>query len=225
MKFINLTLLATLWIAAASSAAMPLHRERLPPSAVIDGQLYRGARLTPESLSLLQTLGIRTVINLQGGDLNNPGMRTIIRVWEPGEILENIESERTLVQDLGMQFMNIPINSLNRFTEQESGDVDRALAVMADPNAWPVYIHCEYGRDRTGLLIALFKVRYLGVDAGAAYQEWLAMGHTKLAQVFTHNLDRFFWTKIREWKRKSCAAELVVDETRSEISYRRLGRW
>ena len=40
----------------------------------------------------------------------------------------------------------------------------------------PVLVHCEHGQDRTGLLIAVYRVRR-GSWAQAAWNEWLAYGH------------------------------------------------
>jgi len=40
----------------------------------------------------------------------------------------------------------------------------------------PVFIHCTYGEDRTGLIVGLYKVRYLKVSTEDAYRDMSAHG-------------------------------------------------
>lgn len=181
----------------STPAQAGLHRVRLTASEVTEG-IFRGGKPTAEQISELRQFNIRTVINLQGGDLNNRLWAPIIRRWEPGEIPESIQRERELVEEYGMNFLSIPVNSLKPFTDKESRDVDVALEAMGDPDARPIYIHCEYGRDRTGLLIALYKVKYMDWAPIDAYREWLRMGHSRVARVFTGSLDEFYFRKVAE---------------------------
>lgn len=47
-----------------------------------------------------------------------------------------------------------------------------ALAVLSDPAAYPVYMHCTYGRDRTGILAAVILLA-LGASPDAIMREYL----------------------------------------------------
>ena len=38
--------------------------------------------------------------------------------------------------------------------------VNAALALLNDAEAGPVFIHCLHGKDRTGLIIGLYRVHY-----------------------------------------------------------------
>ena len=40
----------------------------------------------------------------------------------------------------------------------------------------PVFFHCRYGKDRTGLLAALYKVKYMGVSSEDAINEAKSLG-------------------------------------------------
>jgi hypothetical protein len=62
----------------------------------VNESLYRGGRPKPADLSYLQSLNVRTVINLQGGDLNNPRYRAFMKWWEPGELANAIAAEMNL---------------------------------------------------------------------------------------------------------------------------------
>ena len=205
LKWIGLAIVLSL---TSTADAGLLHRERLVVTPVT-AEIYRGGKPSPEQLAEMAGLGIRTVINLQGGDLENFLWAPIIRRWEPGEIPENIAKEQELVIDLGMHFLSIPINSLAKFSEEKSLAVDLALEIMGNPDYQPIYLHCEYGRDRTGLLIALYKVKYLGWHPLAAYREWIQMGHSRTARVFTSALDNFYFEKVADIQRQSCADNLI----------------
>lgn len=53
----------------------------------------------------------------------------------------------------------------------------------------PTLIHCTHGVDRTGLLVALWRVRH-GVSAAAAYAEWLLYGRNTLFFPLTETFTR-----------------------------------
>jgi protein tyrosine/serine phosphatase len=55
----------------------------------------------------------------------------------------------------------------------------RALKLRVDTKCG-VYVHCEHGEDRTGLLIACFRVQYQGWTKAAAEEEMLRNGFHKL---------------------------------------------
>lgn len=49
----------------------------------------------------------------------------------------------------------------------------RALSVLASPaTAWPVYVHCTSGRDRTGIVVAC-ALRMIGVPREVVVEEFL----------------------------------------------------
>jgi hypothetical protein len=53
-----------------------------------------------------------------------------------------------------------------------SSSVAAAFAALGDPAAYPVYVHCTYGRDRTGVLAALV-LSALGASRQDILQEYL----------------------------------------------------
>ena len=42
--------------------------------------------------------------------------------------------------------------------------IDAILAVLRDKRYHPIYFHCAYGRDRTSLIAALYKMYFLGMS-------------------------------------------------------------
>ena len=58
----------------------------------------------------------------------------------------------------------------------------------------PVFIHCEFGKDRTGLLAALYEVLFMGISPQTAHQRWVDSGHTgQLDRYATIMLDYYFY--------------------------------
>jgi protein tyrosine/serine phosphatase len=158
--------------------------------------LYRGGRPNSAGLSYLQSLNVRTVINLQGGDLNNPRYRAFMKWWEPGELANAIAAEMNLSESLGLLFFSKPLDALDPVSDEDDVRIDEILAIMGNPAMRPVFVHCEHGVDRTGLIIALYEVKYLGMSPDDAYNEWRASGHKGIGAVFTGHLDEYYWRKL-----------------------------
>ena len=59
-------------------------------------------------------------------------------------------------------------------------EVDDILAKMGDPSLQPVYVHCTEGVDRTGLIIALYRVIEQGWAPKDAHDEMMAHGFKSL---------------------------------------------
>jgi tyrosine-protein phosphatase SIW14 len=156
--------------------------------------IFRGGRPAGTvAFQELQNLGVKTVINLQGGDIGNSTFGWIAGILEPGEAPSWIAYEKKSIESRGMKFVNVPINSLDAVDATQGYGLGRAIALLNDPKNLPVYVHCEHGVDRTGLLIALYRVYYQNWKRQAAYDEMVAMGHGALRQFFTGDMDRFFW--------------------------------
>jgi protein tyrosine/serine phosphatase len=68
--------------------------------------------------------------------------------------------------------------------------VDKILAILRDERYHPVYFHCKFGRDRTAVIAALYKMYFLGMppqeatrylhDSGYGFKfGWLRSGLTR----------------------------------------------
>lgn len=161
--------------------------------------LYRGARPDGAGLTYLKSLGIKTVINLQGGDLNKVALRWIVSRMEPGEAPEMIQAEKENTEKLGMNFINVPLDSLSDVTTLEAQQINFLVKFMQDPSNQPLYIHCEHGADRTGLVVALYQVFVQGWTPQAAYEQMEAFGHDTIHAIFTHELNEFYWDETKNY--------------------------
>jgi protein tyrosine/serine phosphatase len=53
----------------------------------------------------------------------------------------------------------VPFKRLGRPTDEQ---VDRVRALVNAPENQPVFVHCQYGADRTGTIIALYRIEHDG---------------------------------------------------------------
>ena len=101
-----------------------------------------------------------------------------------------------LSKSLGLLFFSKPLDAIDPVSDEDDARVDEILAIMANSAAQPVFVHCEHGVDRTGLIIALYEVKYMGMSPDDAYNEWRASGHKGIGTVFTGHLDEYYWRKL-----------------------------
>jgi hypothetical protein len=182
-------------VAVAATEPHPDLEAALPNFRVIEpGAVYRGGRPPAGGVEALAKAGVRTIVDLQGGDLDNGSLRHLVVRLEPGEAAEAIAAEEQAATAGGMRFASRPLNSLRRLTPDEVTTIMGVLAMMHDPAARPVYLHCEHGKDRTGIVSALYRVRYDGWTPAAAHDEMVAAGHSGfLDHLATGSLDDDFW--------------------------------
>jgi len=142
------TLLATtLTVAGARAAAPPI----AVPREVAPG-IFRSAQPDPGGLRAVQERGVRTVV--------------VLRTAIP-------EEERSAAAQLGLELIHIPMDGTKLPSMEE---VDRALAVILDPSKRPVLVHCAHGEERTGAVIAAYRVVAEGWDPAAAEAEAIELG-------------------------------------------------
>jgi len=112
--------------------------------------VYRGAQPEAAGYATLKKMGIRTVINLR-----------------------NSMSERAAVEGAGMRSIEVPME-MSR--DGLRAKVDRVLALMADPANQPVFVHCRHGQDRTGIVIAAYRMKMEEWPLSQAESEMKAFG-------------------------------------------------
>ena len=137
-------------VAEESAADVPIARFHQ-----VDEHLYRGAQPTSIGLTRLHALGVRTILNIR----------------DEGDAA--VEDERRLVESLGMRFVHIPIKDGNIFNWSRripTDTVTRFFDVLGSVPG-PVFIHCKRGTDRTGALVAIYRIARNGWDAARALKE------------------------------------------------------
>ncbi len=108
----------------------------VPNFREVNEHVYRGAQPSREGFKSLARLGIKTIVDLRGG-----GPRSA--------------AEEKLVKAAGMKYINIPMKGLQAPSDEE---IWKALGILDDSSGWPVFIHCRRGKDRTGVVVACYRI-------------------------------------------------------------------
>src|SRR6185312_13011397 len=132
----SMSIVVLVWVLSLAGADAP--PAGLSHFAQVDEHVYRGAQPSELGVKSLAKLGIKAVIDLRGG-----GERSI--------------SEEKQVEVAGMKYYSIPLPALGAPTDAE---VSTALALIDDSQNWPVYVHCLRGKDRTGTVIACYRIHH-----------------------------------------------------------------
>ncbi len=124
--------------------AVRLERPGLPNLHQVSPVLYRGAQPKKDGIAQLQDMGIKTVVSL--------------RVFH---------DDSHLLEDTTLNPEVIPF----RTWHPEDEDVVRFLRIVTDPAKTPVFVHCRRGIDRTGTMVAIYRIALQGWSKEAAIRE------------------------------------------------------
>lgn len=184
-----------------------------------NGILYRGSHpMTEEDFRQMAAGGITTIVSLQGGDYddNPPWLQEIIRRWEKGETPAERAQQRKWAQKYGIKYINLPVNSLKKLDAFNASSVAQAMRYLhryeqAGGSIGALFIHCAHGADRTGLVVALYRVIYHHWTPDAAYAEWRRMGHTLVNMTTTWHLDEYFFDYLKNYSQEGHSLALSPD--------------
>ena len=123
--------------------------EELPNFSQVNSNLYRGAQPKEGGLDRLKNIGIKTIINLRDSD-------------------DRSKTEEKEARALGLTYFNIPLPNFDRPDDQTVANI---LSVISTAENQPVFVHCKRGSDRTGTIIALYRINHDGWTSEQAKSE------------------------------------------------------
>ena len=124
----------------------------VPHFGQVTSAIFRGGRPDAQGLTDLARMGVRTIIDLEDNQ-------------------QAVAQETALATRLRMTVIPEPMSVS---ATPNDAEISQILSLMADSRRFPIYVHCEHGEDRTGLVVGLFRVKEQRVQPAEAFREMLA---------------------------------------------------
>ena len=135
----------------------------------VDQTIFRGSQ--PENkmdYDRLQELGVKYVFNLR-------------------DDYREIQWEKQELDKRGIVLMSYPMSPWDKPNPRTIKQM--LLQIQQASQLGGVYIHCHHGKDRTGIVMGLYRIHFQGWDRMKAYSEMASLG-------FNHifwDMQDFFW--------------------------------
>ena len=126
----------------------------VPNAGKISETLLRGAQPSPQGLVELKKLGVTTIVDLRG----NRGP---------------VARERAQAESLGMRFIDIPVSG---WSAPANAQVAEFLRLFQQDPTQKIFVHCYFGRDRTGVMVAAYRMAQQNWTADQAVEEMYSFG-------------------------------------------------
>ena len=127
--------------------------------------LYRGAQPSREGFARLSKMGVDIVVDLRG----------------------DRKGERTTVTKLGMQYEPISWFCMR----PKDALIARFLTLVRDNPRKKIFVHCTTGIDRTGMMVAAYRMVNQGWTANEAMAEMKAFGFSRFHQTICWGLGSY----------------------------------
>jgi Protein tyrosine/serine phosphatase len=141
----------------------------------VSDKLYRGAKQNSEGYKKLKEMGIKTVVNLRTSN-----------------------KEEKIVKKAGLNYVYIPTKT----SKLGDDSIEKFLAVVSNPDNWPVFVHCYHGSDRTGAAVASYRIVFENYTPEEAHKEMTSGKYGfhsmwKNIEAYIKGLDK---EKIEKWR-------------------------
>lgn len=129
---------AVVCVMAAPFAAAQQPAKHVRNFGQVNKSVYRGGEPSSVGIEELGAMGIKTII-----DLRQRSGAT--------------DTEKKEAEKLGIKYIGFPLAELSAPTNAQ---VEELLKHLIRPNSGPIFIHCRRGKDRTGTIIACYRIQH-----------------------------------------------------------------
>jgi protein tyrosine phosphatase (PTP) superfamily phosphohydrolase (DUF442 family) len=126
--------------------------QSLPNFAQVSAGLFRSGQPTQQGVASLPAKGIKTILKLNADSPAEADWAASAGLAIVTQVMSNVSSP-------------------------SYAEVDAALAVINDPARQPVLVHCHKGSDRTGTVVAAYRVVVQGMSVDQAVAEAKSFGY------------------------------------------------
>jgi len=131
----------------------------IPNFHKVSDNLYRGGQPRPHEFAQLRELGVRSVISFRYSS-------------------EVMRQERILAAEANLNLFCIPLSYFILPTRRE---IAKFFSVVDDAKNQPIFLHCLHGSDRTGMMVAMYRIARENWNVDDAYQEMKDCGFHKFS--------------------------------------------
>jgi tyrosine-protein phosphatase SIW14 len=149
MKHTNRYFLVFLMFVSGAVAEAQTIEKDLPNFYPVNQKFYRGAQPSGTGVRELAQMGVKTIIDLRSNDA-----RAL--------------AEASEARAAGINFINYP---LSNWFEPKDAQVEKILDLINAPENQPVFVHCQRGADRTGTIVAVYRITHDNWTAKQANDE------------------------------------------------------
>ena len=142
----------------------------LPNFQIVNDNVLRGGQPSDEGITVLAKRGVKTIVDLRLADEHS------------------IPHEKQLVEANGMHFVSVPMKGLSAPTEEQLTSV---LRILNDSKQWPVFVHCRRGADRTGTIVACYRISHDSWNNQKAMAEAKAYGISIFERAMRGYIEHF----------------------------------
>jgi protein tyrosine/serine phosphatase len=137
----------------AHSADLPAQAADIPNFHKVNDHVFRGGQPGAQGWPSLAQMGVKLVIDLRREDEHSSA------------------AEEQAVRAAGMNYINVPMKGVSAPSAEQ---VNKLLSLLSSPD--PVFVHCKRGADRTGAIIACYRIEHDHWSAKQALSEAKLLG-------------------------------------------------
>ena len=180
---------ALLLLSTFASAQDATDQTGLPRFHQVSEKLFRGGQPRAGGIRRLAELGIDTIVNLRGASART-------------------RSDEAEARALGLNYFNVPLPVWGRPDEAR---VRRVVEIIAAPESGRVFVHCKDGVDRTGTVVALYRISHEGWKTDDALAEAGRRGMRRI-QYWMRDYVEDYGRRLRDSGSEAAARQLNAGE-------------